>query len=377
MQIREIIKEKCGRESALWAQLQDEGFAGRTYEALAMELARYGTSVLLSFLHGGHIHAALRNVGRSVPGLTQALRDMTRDEVEELVGLTIAHALRLFRRNALAGYGWQPGGNTTVATYFVNTCTLCFSNAFREMAGHGRPKEETPVDSIPDEAGVTTIDIADRPGTLREAMDEKGIRGVLASIAEWTVEGYTQDEIAKELGTTPRAVEGKLRRLRDNLRRRGIRDQRGTMTAGHSPNVTGRRPRKFGRSTPPATVAACAVAAALGREDDARYIAYLTALGLVTSPRPRDQDVGVADMVGFAADPLYEVEARATLREFLDAAARPRSPAWWPTRGRRFTKRAVRAARETLRRIEKDVAPAVTAAPAGCSWPHARPSSSA
>jgi hypothetical protein len=218
---REIIKEKGGRERELWTQLQADGFAGRTYDATAIELAQDGRDVLLGLVYSGHIHTVLRDLGRPVPGLAQAVREMSRDEVEHLVHLTVTQALRLFRKNAIAGYGWRPGGHTCMATYFANTCKLCFSNAFRETVNHGRPKEETPVESIPDDAGISTIDAAERPGALREAMDEKGIRGVHATITEMTVDGYTQEEIAKALGTTPRAVEGKLRRLRHMLRRRG------------------------------------------------------------------------------------------------------------------------------------------------------------
>ncbi|MDQ7906144.1 hypothetical protein RB614_16655 [Phytohabitans sp. ZYX-F-186] len=221
MRIPQIINEKGGREHTLWAQVRDEGFAGRTYEAVATELAKHSAKVLLGFIYSGHIHVVLQEVGRPVPGLTQTLHEMTRDEIEHLVGLTITHALRLFRRNALEGYGWRPGGETRMATYFVNTCKLCFSNAYREAVNHRRPKEETPVDSIPDQAGITTIDVGERPGALREVMDERGIRGVQATITELTIEGYTQEEIADKLGTTPRAVEGKLRRLREKLRRRG------------------------------------------------------------------------------------------------------------------------------------------------------------
>ncbi|WP_138968616.1 hypothetical protein [Streptomyces sp. YIM 121038] len=57
----------------------------------------------------------------------------------ELLGLTIAVSLDIFRRRALAGTGWHPGHGAHAQTYFLRRCLMSFPREHQRFTREQRP----------------------------------------------------------------------------------------------------------------------------------------------------------------------------------------------------------------------------------------------
>lgn len=199
------------------------GFEGPDYEMFAGELAAYAYTILASWMRRGLIYKHCADRGRPV-GATETERaelaaDL--DQCEELAMETAAVSLTFFRDRVLLRRRWDVTAGATIATYFVGACLLQFPNVFRRWRrerqrwrdalaweaidqgasrGLGGDPGQDPQNVV---VGTTTV------------MDElnrmpKELRNAVALV----LDGHTYAEVAAMLGTTPRAIEGRLYRYR-------------------------------------------------------------------------------------------------------------------------------------------------------------------
>ncbi|SFR03623.1 DNA-directed RNA polymerase specialized sigma subunit, sigma24 family [Lentzea waywayandensis] len=224
-------------DARFYQRVVEQDFVGTAYDVLAADLVAYAFPTMKSWLRHGTIFARCSEIGRAVP---HSDRDRERvatslDDRDELAYETIAEALALFVQLGKAARGWSPEGGAALTTYFVGTCVGCFPNVWRRWRNEQqRHHVHDHVESAGEFDGAARraldprvsedpADIVVSRDLVRTTLD--GMQGDLRGIAEQLVlHGSTLAEIADQRGTTPGAVEQRLRRHRNEIaRRRGIR----------------------------------------------------------------------------------------------------------------------------------------------------------
>jgi DNA-directed RNA polymerase specialized sigma24 family protein len=206
-------------DTGLYGLLAEEGFAGPTYERLRAALAGYGYQFLRSRIRDGTIFAVCTR--RRIRGLPPApsWAGWTEEDIDDIVQETVVEALAAFRRAALAGTGWHPFGGASLATYFVGGCLFAFAATYRRHHADRRMRRAATVRlaaelqadprRVPDVAESASDNVL-AEARLRALPPRQRVIVLLAAA------GYGNIEISDRLadGTSPRAVEGVLRRYR-------------------------------------------------------------------------------------------------------------------------------------------------------------------
>jgi DNA-directed RNA polymerase specialized sigma24 family protein len=204
-------------------KLAAQGFAGETYAVLEDELAGYGYQLMTAWLASGHIFTRCRQAGLGTLSLPIPFSDR-----EDLAQETVADALGSFRRKGLVQGGWRPDGGASMKAYFTGALLLQFANIWRRRLRAPATSRALSLDTLPTELESLVPDPADvavqRDEIRRALVSMENDRTRIALVL--TQDGYEQDEIAEILGpgTTPRAVEGLLRRHRRRLAARHDED---------------------------------------------------------------------------------------------------------------------------------------------------------
>ncbi|GAA2696905.1 MULTISPECIES: RNA polymerase sigma factor [Actinosynnema] len=213
------------QDRLLYQRMVDAGFQGVEYEILRGELAAYALPVIRAWIRRGEIFTRTGGIGRPLT-VTDPDRQALLD-VDERIGLaceTVARALTLFHRRALAGTGWSAQGGASLTTYFVGACVAEFPTVFRAWQRE-RARWAPTTASAPPAAGDHGP-VAQDPAV--EVVTREEVMGILARMPDkvrqilslMALRGDTQAEVARELGLTERAVEGRLYRHRSEFRRR-------------------------------------------------------------------------------------------------------------------------------------------------------------
>jgi hypothetical protein len=199
------------------------GFTGPDYEIFAGELAAYGYPVILAWLRRGVIWKHCADRGRPLRP-TDADRETLDGMFEERLELafeTVAEALKFFRDRVLrAGY-WSHEGGATLTTYFIGACLLVFPNVFRRWQAaqrrwHAGLRAETlncpGGRTLADLPAADPADVVIGRAIVLSELDSMpaGTRNAAALV----VDGMSFAEAGDFLGTTDRAIEGRLYRYR-------------------------------------------------------------------------------------------------------------------------------------------------------------------
>jgi predicted HD phosphohydrolase len=208
-------------------QFAADNFASPEYQLFEFELIRYALTVLHAWMINGRIFAMCAARGRGLNPSDWIREQLRRDPVarESLANEVIARALPKFRERALRGGGWRPDGGAAITTYFVGALIQELPNVYRswkreEMSWYNDQLTEYKLEqhrSLPDPAA----------GPVQEAE-------VLQLFADFdtlqqdiwmlVAAGASQEAIAEKLGlTSPRAVEGRVRRIREELKRKEVK----------------------------------------------------------------------------------------------------------------------------------------------------------
>ena len=192
------------------------------YEVLAIELVAYSWPVFCAWLRTGLIYRKCAELGcpvvREHP---QAV--LTADDVSELANEVLGEALVRLREQASSGSGWDADGPASLASYFLNGCALRFPGVFRRHLTRTRNQHLTTLmdhDDIPVHTMTTASaeDFVLAELALQDRLDD--MPPAIRLIVLGHLDGYSHAEIAIKHGfASARAVEGKLKRYRDGLRR--------------------------------------------------------------------------------------------------------------------------------------------------------------
>ncbi|QXV57504.1 RNA polymerase sigma factor [Amycolatopsis sp. TNS106] len=220
-------------DATFYNQIVAAEFAGADYDMLIADLMTYALPTLLSWLRRGTIFGQSTQRGRPVTYDERDLDELRRDNElrEELAYETIAQAIKLFRTKGLDGTGWTIEGGAALTTYFVGACLAVFPGVWRRWRREQqreRVYDHTEYALDFDTAARKVLDprICADPADVAAARDLvrtelAAMKGSLRDVAELVVlHGCTLVEAARQLGTTPGAVEQRLRRYRNEITRR-------------------------------------------------------------------------------------------------------------------------------------------------------------
>lgn len=223
------LQENLQRRAAdqrLRDELAAHDFAGPAYQRFQEELARYGLSVLLAWMHSGYVFKLVNARGLPLHPTDLELQELHRDTDvrQELAGMTVAVALPRFRERALVGGEWESEKGAGLPTFFMGTCLYVFPNEFRRR--HAQQEKWCRQDRCDPALAVLEADAVSNPAVIvtgsmrvRERLQSADPRA--AAIVALTLDGYSQEEIAAMLGEpSVRAVEGVLYRWRVEERQR-------------------------------------------------------------------------------------------------------------------------------------------------------------
>lgn len=218
-------------DAELVAELRRAGFRGREWDFLAGVLARYGIAVIGGWMRRGVIGEKLAEKRVQAPTLPQhALNDsLIRDEIAVM---TVGDALRVFQTDILPNNKWQPNRGAALTSYFIGQCLFRYGNAVQQWQRDNRPDVngtgyaistdphslDEVVSSQRDRASAADIeDDLVRDETARQAVSNASNPRAARALA-LEVLGYSDREIAEDLGITPKAVSSLLERERARSR---------------------------------------------------------------------------------------------------------------------------------------------------------------
>ena len=201
-------------------------FEGPDYEMFAGELAAYAYTILASWMRRGLIYGHCADRGRPVTA-TEAERAALAadpDQCEELAMETAAVSLTFFRNRVLLRQCWDVTAGATIATYFVGACLLQFPNVFRRWRREqqrwrdGLAREALHCGAgrgLGDDPAEDPLNVVVNTTTVMEELNRmpQELRNAMALV----LDGHTFTEAAAMLGTSPRAIEGRLYRYRQTV----------------------------------------------------------------------------------------------------------------------------------------------------------------
>jgi DNA-directed RNA polymerase specialized sigma24 family protein len=205
---------------AQFTRAMQSGDCGPEYRDALNTLVAYGLRVVGAWIRTGRIFQECAAGGRyvSIPAWFDP------DDVDDLIAETVTDGLALFQ-GQLDKQKWDPRLGASSTTYFVGSCTLAFPNVLRRHAGsRGSRGLHTPIgaggdlDLLDDQFADSHEDAVIVRSDLVSAMAE--MTGVHRKVLWGSAMEMSHADIAIQVGLTPRAVEGQLRRARAELRRR-------------------------------------------------------------------------------------------------------------------------------------------------------------
>jgi hypothetical protein len=223
---RDTPAERAARLEAdrrIVSWLAVEGFEGPSTNKLLIAEFEYATPMMRFLIGTGRIFDACNRLRRPVrrqPGDVAWTAEDREFLTETSVDAGIFH---LFHEYGLRQGRWDPAYKTSLATYGVNACVLCFPPVYQKW-WRGRVLERSFGDLAADLPGRLQADVrqADPADLVTDRMEaERLLRQIPepARTALWLrgMEGATQAEAADFVGLTEKALEGRIGRARANL----------------------------------------------------------------------------------------------------------------------------------------------------------------
>lgn len=206
--------------------LKYHGFTGPVYQEFTDELWAYALPVLKSKMRSGEIFKMCFERNVMVPAPTFDERAVLHSSMEDRDALavdTIAAAVPRFRDTLVKGR-WKQAGGSSLRTFFIGACLFAFAEVFSTWATARRRHLERLIDGEIDTLASQLISVALDPE--RNAVSRDTIEAILRrsppatrTICALIMRDMSFAAIAKELGITERAVEGRMRRLRRRVNR--------------------------------------------------------------------------------------------------------------------------------------------------------------
>jgi hypothetical protein len=220
--------ERLLADRDLVTRLEYSGYADKEWEPVATEFARYGMSVLTSWIGRGTIFGKLRE--KRLGGLPEAPPTWFDEQaVSDLATDTVVAALRWFKTNVLMKHRWnpeRPGGAASLKSFFIGQTLFQFRDVYRRWHRAERDRREHVIAADPadEELHRATAERVDQVVAHRaeaaEALEQVNGEHVRKAFVMHAA-GLTHAEIAAELRLPDeKAVENAMGWQRRRLRRR-------------------------------------------------------------------------------------------------------------------------------------------------------------
>lgn len=195
---------------------RESGCAGPVWRAYLNELLGYGLEIVTNLVKSGAMFVRCDRHGHRL-----YRQDVLPHEAEELASEAVMEGLNLFRDNGVLGGSWSIEHGQPLKEYFINACVLVFPNVYRKWRTSSNAwREWHLLDAWSRLEHVAAGGAPEDAVMAREAVD-----AVFADLSEdrrtllfLKDQNYSHAEIAEFMRTTPRAVEGKLKRAKEAAR---------------------------------------------------------------------------------------------------------------------------------------------------------------
>jgi hypothetical protein len=221
-------EERAGRlagDLELFEDLRRQGFDGEDWEFFVNELARYGLAIIRGWIRSDLIGARCAEKRIVVPALPHQVRD-DRAAVDEIAIETVAEALVYFREEVLIPGVWDPAKGASLKTFFIGQCMKRYANVARHWLTHDlAPRREVLTDerTVLDVGRITGVE----DDVVRSLTAQRVLQGVdnprAARALVMDALGYSNAEIAQDLGTTLDGASSLIKRARAAVRRQHVR----------------------------------------------------------------------------------------------------------------------------------------------------------
>lgn len=210
----------------LLQMLAADDFTGAKWEYFAIQLARYGIPVLMSWTRTGKIAKLCADRGRPIRPLPG---DWTAEDRVGLTHLTIGKAINVFRDRVLRPAVWEPNRGATVKSFFMGSVIQQFPNHYNSWYDEGlRDLARPGWWALEDNPALATLK-ADQPwcDPARTVEARVYLTEVLEDMPEdlrvaclLLYRGYSVKEAAAAIGKTGDALSEQMRRYRQGRGRR-------------------------------------------------------------------------------------------------------------------------------------------------------------
>lgn len=210
--------ERLRADQLMVEAILEEGTGGPRHRYLEDELIVYAVPVLRNLLADGRLVSKATKLLRP-PSPADAWVYFTEDERAEFVQEMVATGLPQFNKTVFEDRRWSPQRGASLRTYFVNACILNFARLQAQWLDDRKAVRPVGLEfdpdsfrSAPDPAAVVIIQ--DEVNRLLHGIRDKQVQEVLVLRAA----GYTAEEAAREAGLSTKAAEGRLGRIRKEIK---------------------------------------------------------------------------------------------------------------------------------------------------------------
>ncbi|MCA0146667.1 hypothetical protein [Blastococcus sp. LR1] len=222
--------ERLAGDVHLVQHLRQQGFQGEDWDFFVNELARYGLAVVSGWMRSGLMASKCAEKRIVAPALPDAVRQDP-EAIDEIATETVAEAIVHFRDEVLVPGVWDPAKGAALKTFFIGQCMKRYANVARRWLNHDlRPSTEvvTHERDVLDRGRVTGVE----DDVLRSLTAQRILEGVdnprAARALVMDALGYSNAEIAIDLGTTPDGASSLIKRARAAIRRQHSTPEGGT-----------------------------------------------------------------------------------------------------------------------------------------------------
>ncbi|MFD5858770.1 hypothetical protein [Streptomyces chartreusis] len=206
-------------------RLRAESFRGPNYERFTQQLMEYALGAMIKWNASGLIFAKCRSVRRAVPP-EKITCTWDYEERRDVAVDTVLSGHDLFREHGLLKGRWNAAKGACLTTYFVGAAVRAFRPVYLEWY-HSRARMQAALREAAraEQSGNWLSDIPDQRST--SAFEDTALWDQLARLKitdpqtrtglYYYAQGFTQREAALKAGLSPRALEGRIKRLRDKF----------------------------------------------------------------------------------------------------------------------------------------------------------------
>lgn len=214
--------DRLAGDADLERALRARGFDGEDWDFVVEMFAEYGIAVIGGWLRRGLMVARCAEKNVKAPALPDHVR-CDEEAVYDIATETVAESIVTFRDHVLVPGRWDPAKGASLRTFFIGQCILRYPNIARRFLTQYQNRaplltEQQTLHAALDTGAISGVeDDAIRTVTVQNIL--KGVTNPKAARAlAMDACGYSNTEIATDLGISRDAASSLLKRARQAIR---------------------------------------------------------------------------------------------------------------------------------------------------------------